>query len=91
MDTHTKTAQAIIAQQLPDKYKLQQLLLAAEFVRDIVERKPATPPAAGPIALDEYNQELRVQLNELLSTAYATELHLLILPLLMKIKQGDEL
>lgn len=91
MDTHTKTAQAIIAQQLPNVDKLQQLLLAAQCVRDSAENRPITLPSVSSITLDEYHQELKSQLAELLSTPYATELYLLILPTLIKIKQGDEL
>jgi len=90
MNTRNKQAQRLIAQQLPDLHKLIQLLTFAEHIRDGKAEKALLKPNASASELDEYHSELKSKLDELLSTAYATELYLLILPTLIEIKQTDE-
>ena len=90
MDTRTKKAQALIAQQLPDLDKLQKLLSFCEQVRDRSLHKIAPEPNATKRELIQYHEELKSKLDELLSTAYTTELYLLLLPILIEIKQTEE-
>jgi len=90
MDTRTKKAQALIAQQLPDLDKLQKLLNFSEQVRDRSLHKTAPKPNATKRELIQYHEELKSKLDELLSTAYTTELYLLLLPTLIEIKKSED-
>jgi len=90
MDTRTKKARTLIAQKLPNLDKLQKLLVFSEHVRGRSLHKTAPEPNATTRELIQYHEELKNKLNELLSTAYITELYLLLLPTLIEIKRSED-
>jgi len=82
-------ARKLIAQQLPDLEKLQQLWTSVECIAANTAGDEAKQPTVSAKQLNEYHQELAAKIHELLHTPYCTELYLVILPALIAAKSVE--
>jgi len=83
-------SQMMIAQQLPDLSKLQKLRAAVTASNHTdTTKKETAETGASKDELNEYLRELKESIEELHSTPYASELYLLILPILIEIKKNE--
>ena len=83
----TKRIEELVAQQLPSLKHLEQLFISVTAAKHTSEGKQPKLADVSTHKLDEYHTELRGKLDELMSTPYATELMLIILPVLIRVKK----
>ena len=86
-DQQRDQAQRLLAQQLPDVKKLQQLHKSVIATYTMAAGDKPAMPDVSTKELDEYHEELRSKVDELLRTPYATALYMFLLPVLIEIKE----
>jgi len=90
MTQRSALSKMMIAQQLPDLSKLQKLHAAADAGNQAGAQKKVVPrTGASKDELNKYLRELKESIEELHASPYASELYLLILPLLIEIKKHE--